>query len=757
MCKFRLPSAIAITLVSLWTASPATGHGAHVLLADLQEQPHAHYQLRLTIQDEILQGAALTPQFPTRCQLTRTAPPEPAPQQLEPATILVFEFDCDGQALTRTDRLTLPWPVGGGLVVAHWQDGSTQKQFFPPVAAGVTVEVGQLMPEVSALFPQLQADLLSGLMHIFWGWNHLLLWLSVAIWARSKGLLRLVLVFMGGQMGAIALLTLPISTGSLLLATEAFVALAAVLFAGLAVLNPAPTRLPRWCVLLIGALGTLHGLAWSNGLASPALLAGYTGMRLFAFSVGGDVGQLLVAAGLIGSLQLVRRWPQRQRLRLGMGWGVGAIALLAALFPQLHQGPQVHIQEIQATDPSADPSPTPPSPPQQPAALAPQPGSTQQFVSEPISGFVTIAPMAVRYELLLRVQTLRDQPKSGLSHTLQGKPVLAVAEQANFKQQVKAVLKDAIALKIDNTLTPATATQINFVSADTTGIFNRDEPIPEAIDEAVIGVVLTYPTTTLPETVSVTWNWFFPQNEAIPTAFTDPQHTQKQTLTPEQAIAQWRNTLTDFVTAPITTIAIEPAVFPLSLVALLIVGGALVGDIVVLPKRQPNWPQQFMVTRLLLPLAILAYPLAVLPLPLPWQPQPSSPQVALILDQLLTNIYRSFEFRDEEAIYDKLALSMEGEQLTETYLENRRAFEVENQGGARAQVDQVDVTKIYSVSQSPNQNLVVQAEWRAGGSVSHFGHTHYRYNLYFADITLTYADQVWKIKNIDLKDELRLL
>ncbi|MEL7505674.1 MAG: hypothetical protein AAFN18_24760, partial [Cyanobacteria bacterium J06554_6] len=69
----------------------------------------------------------------------------------------------------------------------------------------------------------------------------------------------------------------------------------------------------------------------------------------------------------------------------------------------------------------------------------------------------------------------------------------------------------------------------------------------------------------------------------------------------------------------------------------------------------------------------------------------------------------------------------------------------------------VDVTEIGSVQSLPNKEVVVQAEWLARGSVNHFGHTHYRNNLYVALVTLTYADSVWKIKNIEVVDEYRLL
>jgi hypothetical protein len=42
------------------------------------------------------------------------------------------------------------------------------------------------------------------------------------------------------------------------------------------------------------------------------------------------------------------------------------------------------------------------------------------------------------------------------------------------------------------------------------------------------------------------------------------------------------------------------------------------------------------------------------------------------------------------------------------------------------------------------------------GSVSHFGHTHYRRNRNHALVTFVMDDDSWKIENIELIDEKRL-
>jgi len=60
--------------------------------------------------------------------------------------------------------------------------------------------------------------------------------------------------------------------------------------------------------------------------------------------------------------------------------------------------------------------------------------------------------------------------------------------------------------------------------------------------------------------------------------------------------------------------------------------------------------------------------------------------------------------RDENRVYDRLAMSATGDQLTQIYLQNRQSLEFENRGGARATLDEVDILAI--VSRNPSTPLI---------------------------------------------------
>ena len=158
-------------------------------------------------------------------------------------------------------------------------------------------------------------------------------------------------------------------------------------------------------------------------------------------------------------------------------------------------------------------------------------------------------------------------------------------------------------------------------------------------------------------------------------------------------------------------------------------------------------------------LAIVAYPFVRTPLELPGSSSftPTFEEAGNILEGLLVNVYRSFDLRDEETVYDRLALTISGDQLTDIYLESRKALEMEYRGGARGKADDVSVEDVRGVTKQADGTFSVDADWTVSGSVTHFGHTHYRQNRYHAIVSIFPDGETWKISEFSLIDERRLL
>jgi len=122
---------------------------------------------------------------------------------------------------------------------------------------------------------------------------------------------------------------------------------------------------------------------------------------------------------------------------------------------------------------------------------------------------------------------------------------------------------------------------------------------------------------------------------------------------------------------------------------------------------------------------------------------------------LLHNIYRAFDYRGEEQIYDVLAKSVTGNLLNDVYLETRNGLELANQGGAQVKVKNIEMLEVSNIGEN-DDGLLVEARWNVAGSVGHWGHIHQRTNAYHARLTLQDIDGAWKLTSLDILEEERL-
>jgi len=126
-----------------------------------------------------------------------------------------------------------------------------------------------------------------------------------------------------------------------------------------------------------------------------------------------------------------------------------------------------------------------------------------------------------------------------------------------------------------------------------------------------------------------------------------------------------------------------------------------------------------------------------------------------VLEQILENIYRAFEYPTEEAIYDNLAKSVAGDTLADLYLEYRRRIEKVARGGPRVKVLDLSVGSVGGVDRVDG-GVEVDASWTVSGQITHFGHVHERINEYRARVRLTADEEIWKLLQIEIIEENRL-
>jgi hypothetical protein len=271
----------------------------------------------------------------------------------------------------------------------------------------------------------------------------------------------------------------------------------------------------------------------------------------------------------------------------------------------------------------------------------------------------------------------------------------------------------------------------------------------------MIGVMFAYQSEDLPREVTMDWDLFMPTAKEVKATLTDPFDSKQIVLTNATPTLRWQNNMAGFNIPIIKSVPVLlPDIPVISIILTLISITALA---IYLRKGEHLMLRNL--AGICIALAIAFYPFVRFKLEIPglrsFKPAPR--QAVNVVDSLLTNIYRSFDQRDESMIYDRLAKTVSGTQLTEIYLQSRIALELEDRGGARAKVDQVQVHEVRNVTRRADDAFAVEAVWTVNGSVIHFVHKHYRQNRYHAIVSILQDGDTWKIYQINLLDEQRLL
>ncbi len=568
---------------------------------------------------------------------------------------------------------------------------------------------------------------------------HLALVVALMLFGGFAIATRSASAFAAGQLVAVVVLSV---SGFRLGAPLAEIGLAAfVALIAREALRPPAERRPH-AALAVGA-GLVHGLALARLVAPPADYSGPTVLYYALVVLGMDAVLLLAAMAGSGLRQLAPQQLSRGAFATVAVYSVGVAAIALALgFPAAGTGSAAR------KAPAGLQLPDLPIPEGAAAAQASR-RLASPFPDATLQSFVTVAAFEVRHEVLVRLRDLAERID------LDPSGELAVDAQDEVKRQVQELVKMRTGFAIDQREMEPVEVRVDFLSLEARGALPRLSPVPEPIDAAWLGVTAVYLTESTPKQVSLTWDGF--DTEAmVPVTVTDPESSRTVELTERRPALRWNNELSEDPTPIVSATAVDPAVLWLPLLCLALLGAAVAFGVTALRGRRRAL--SIALTRLALACAVLLAPVGNVALPLP-------PSIAGNLDQdgakrilarLLPNVYRAFEFPTESAAYDRLALSVTGDTLTEVYLEHRRAVRMEERGGARARVETVEVVGVDSVEPGSSGGFVADAAWTVGGTVTHFGHRHFRQNRYDARVEVVPVEGHWKIRSIEVLDEQRL-
>jgi hypothetical protein len=372
----------------------------------------------------------------------------------------------------------------------------------------------------------------------------------------------------------------------------------------------------------------------------------------------------------------------------------------------------------------------------------------RQYYS-PIQGFLYVENFEVRKEIILRPLDLQHWIDLGLND----KETIPIDEQEALKEKVSTFLATRCPVTIDGQPVDLQLDRIHFIqrSLKMTGVIDPPQDLPTI--SATLGVIYVTSIDKLPQEATMEWDLFNDKVPQVPTVATDEAGGLPYSVSPDDPILKWQNFLKN-PTVP-SFAQVMPPKKPLGSLAifLILVCSVGFGTILLHSKLSPakfhqKWVLSTMMGIFLLIGGAGSYQI--------WTLVPSSEEAREISLGLLKNIYHAFDFQDESVIYDTLQRSVEGDLLTQIYLEVQDSLALENQGGAKVKVKQVDLTETQVRPLPESDGFTARCSWVVTGSVGHWGHIHQRKNAYQATLHIEPFENSWKITNLYLENEQRL-
>jgi hypothetical protein len=373
--------------------------------------------------------------------------------------------------------------------------------------------------------------------------------------------------------------------------------------------------------------------------------------------------------------------------------------------------------------------------------------------------YLYVEPFEVRHEVLTRVKDMAEWMDLGL----RGDEYIEVNELEPLKQRIGEFLMSKNPVLVDGKARRPILDRTNYVRLSLQGIQLVEKPARLDLSTAIVGVIITYLTDGLPQEVTCDWELFSEQIQRVPATSVDPAGPLLSFVSPDDNVHTWTNFLKKYQEPTVEAVAVSGSLGELRVpIGTVLCIGALL-PLGWLIRRSRRNGKSLVVPLSVFVLAVVGA-VALQPYFVTTVSRPAALSGALpderaqeLLQVLMKNVYRAFDFRQEEDVYDKLALSVSGDLLSDIYLQNRKSFAVQQAGGAQAKIKEVEVMDASAerVGAAP-LTYAITGKWSAMGTVGHWGHVHTRKNLYEAIVTIANTDGRWKITALELLDETRV-
>lgn len=366
--------------------------------------------------------------------------------------------------------------------------------------------------------------------------------------------------------------------------------------------------------------------------------------------------------------------------------------------------------------------------------------------NEAVKGFITIEPFQTRVEALCSPSAYAEE--WGLPEVLSGK------QKDQILAQVLEMLRSRTQIQSPDFDFNFDTTHSRYVKLDDKLGYVTDDRTSIPLGEAMVGVAMSSLSVDI-NSLELDWVWFAPGETRTPVQLKANKDLLGRFLTPADSKLKWVRSANNQNATP--TLLTIPAVKTIKrgqqpLLLKIAIGLLALTGLIVLIMKTKTPPLVFF----LIPLGIVAM-IGAFRFSKKVPELPTQTAASDLVERLLRNTYHSFDYRDEEDIYEVLAKSIEGQLLEQLYLEIREGLELEASGGPRVRINLVQLRECKIIARNDDAGTFdVRSEWVAVGNVSHWGHTHQRDNRYDAIIRVGAFGDTWKVTKVEIIDEKRV-
>ena len=360
--------------------------------------------------------------------------------------------------------------------------------------------------------------------------------------------------------------------------------------------------------------------------------------------------------------------------------------------------------------------------------------------------FLYVEPRDVRHETLIRVRDLQDFVDLGLDPDAK---LLTVEDQARITETARTFFADLAPMAVDGTVIAPDRTRGEFLQVTTSGVRVVEGETPLDPATALVGIIISYPVTALPQTVSTRWPLFNERIPRVPVTTFDPAGPFLTLLDPEAQQIEWTNYLTRWEEPVVRPVKVSTAsmlgvpwltgcLMMIGIAglwaAVRVAGGARIGAVTGAGAAFLG--------------AFLAYPVTI-EVELPGRGIPDNTAAQQVMASLLKNIAVAMLETDDAGFNTALEVFVAGESIEAVGPEIRRGLTVALPSGAEARTEEIVnlvVEEIEKTAGSSSHQILTS--WTARVSGGHWGHMHRRKISYRGLAEISQIDGTWFLNGL---------